>query len=327
MTFWGVRQYYCAVALLVGASAAAQQIADPDFDASVERPAYTTNGPTIAIDQAHWNFHTMTTGYQPFAELLRNDGYAVQPATQTFAAEMLAGIDILVISNAGVMNRASPGAPAFTEQECDAVRDWVRDGGSLLLIADHAPAGAAAEILGQRFGVAMGKGWVFDRSETQGEITTQLVFSRDNGLLGEHPLLHGRSAADEVRHLRSFTGQSLGVPEGATVLMRLSATARETPTVSDLDAIEEAMAANTAAARRTVDALSTPVTGRAQGIAMAFGEGKVVVLGEAAMLSAQIARFEQDGQQREIRAGMNVPGTDDRQFALNVLHWLSGALQ
>jgi hypothetical protein len=44
----------------------------------------------------------------------------------------------------------------------------------------------------------------------------------------------------------------------------------------------------------------------------------VVVLGEAAMITAQI-------DQRQYRFGMNQPGIDNRQFALNVLHWLSGA--
>ncbi len=34
-----------------------------------------------------------------------------------------------------------------------------------------------------------------------------------------------------------------------------------------------------------------------------------------------------DNQQRETRFGMNVPGNDDRQFALNALHWLSGLLK
>lgn len=66
---------------------------------------------------------------------------------------------ILVIVNAG----ASP-SPAFTDAECDAVRDWVKAGGALLLIADHAPFGERAEILARRFGVDMGKGYAFDAS-------------------------------------------------------------------------------------------------------------------------------------------------------------------
>ena len=59
--------------------------------------------------------------------------------------------------------------------------------------------------------------------------------------------------------------------------------------------------------------------GRAQGLAMPFGKGRIAVFGEAAMFSAQVATF--DGQ--SMRMGMNVPGNDDRQLALNVMHWLA----
>jgi hypothetical protein len=47
----------------------------------------------------------------------------------------------------------------------------------------------------------------------------------------------------------------------------------------------------------------------------------VVVLGEAAMLSAQRA-----GPMHE-PMGMNLPGSDDRQLALNIMRWLTGALK
>jgi hypothetical protein len=60
--------------------------------------------------------------------------------------------------------------------------------------------------------------------------------------------------------------------------------------------------------------------GHAQGVAMRFGQGKLVVLGEAGLLSAQVDPLG-------FKMSMNRPGNDDRQFALNVLHWLSGALR
>ncbi len=63
-----------------------------------------------------------------------------------------------------------------------------------------------------------------------------------------------------------------------------------------------------------------PAAGRAQGLALAHGKGRVVVLGEAAQLSAQVAGLE------PIRFGMNVPGLDNRQMALNIMHWLSGLI-
>jgi hypothetical protein len=307
---------------------AQQQIVDPDFKAVVERPAYPRNSPTVAIDEAHSNFHTIGGQYKPFADLLKSDGYRVIASTRKFETGTFAGVDVLVIANARNLTALMAGdlsSPAFTEHECDVVRDWVRKGGSLLLIADHAPFGNAAENLGKRFAVTMGKGWAFDRASAGG-ITTQLVFSRENGLLGTHPILRGRDASEEVKSIRSFTGQSLGVPDGATPLMKLSATAREAPSPNDLDAEDDA-ARSTGALREATGSHSSPVVGRAQGIAMMFGKGRVVILGEAGLFSAQIVRFTDGNQQREMKFGMNVPGNDDRQFALNVLHWLSGLLK
>jgi hypothetical protein len=302
--------------------AAQQQVVDPDFKPSVAKPAYAGSGPTVAIDEAHANFHTATGQYKPFADLLSADGYRVIASTHKFEPATLTGVGVLVIANARNLDALMAGdlsKPALTDHECDVVRDWVRNGGALLLIADHAPFGNAAENLGRRFGVSMSKGWTFERSK-DGGITTQLDYSRDNGLLGNHAILHGREATEEVRSVRAFTGQSLGVPAGATALLMLSATARDAATPADLNA-EDAAARSADTSSRGL--LSRPATGRAQGLAMTFGKGKVVVLGEAGMLSAQVVRYA-DGS--SMKFGMNVPGNDDRQFALNILHWLSGLL-
>ena len=47
-----------------------------------------------------------------------------------------------LLDRVGAVRKGAMG-PAFTVAECDAVRDWVRIGGSLLLIADHVPWGDA----------------------------------------------------------------------------------------------------------------------------------------------------------------------------------------
>jgi hypothetical protein len=301
-----------------------EQMADPEFQAVVDAPAYPEGGPTVAIDEGHANFHTATGQYRPFAELLRSDGYHVIGSASAFEADALDDIDILVIANAlpaglsDASDLSDLSKSAFTEQECDVVRDWVRAGGALLLIADHTPFGGCAERLASRFGVSMGKGWVFERVDS-GRITTQLIFSRENGLLGMHPILSGRTAEEEVHLVKTFTGQSLGVPDSATALLSFGPSAREAATHEDLNAVAEALR-NEEAMPERIDSLSTSVAGRAQGIAMPFGNGRIVVLGEAGFLTAQLVRFE-DG--REMRFGLNVPGYDDQQFALNVLHWLS----
>jgi len=44
-------------------------------------------------------------------------------------------------------------------------------------------------------------------------------------------------------------------------------------------------------------------------------------MGEAGDLSAQIYGSDPVG-----KMGMNVPGCDNRQFALNIIHWLTGLI-
>lgn len=302
---------------------AQQQLVDPDFRAAVEKPAYPRGGPTVAIDEAHDNFHTAGGQYAPFAALLTSDGYHVVPSVRAFEPDMLRGVRVLVIANPRNMAALRAGditKPGFTQRECDVVRDWVRAGGALLLIADHAPYGQATANLAARFGVSMGKGWVFDRPGG-GEVTTQLLFSRDNGLLGTHRILDGRNPGEAVRAVHAFTGQSLTVPSGAAILLKFSATAREAATPDDLNA-EDAAVRNAGAP----GAHSSAVEGRAQGIALPFGKGRLVVVGEAGLFSAQIIRTPEGDRARDMKIGMNVPGNDNRQFALNVLHWLSGLL-
>ena len=63
-----------------------------------------------------------------------------------------------------------------------------------------------------------------------------------------------------------------------------------------------------------------PAGDKAQGLALRYGKGRVVILGEAAMLTAQLA-----GGARE-KVGMNMPGLDNRQFVLNTMRWLAGVL-
>src|SRR5713101_7121182 len=132
------------VAALVVVSAHAQPIPDTDFKPLIEKPAYAEgSGPVVMIDEAHFNWHTSTGRYLPFAELLRRDGYVVQSSKSTFGKDALKQGRILVIANAvNERNKANwfpPHPSAFTDEEITAVRDWVKAGGRLLLIADHLP--------------------------------------------------------------------------------------------------------------------------------------------------------------------------------------------
>lgn len=295
---------FCTLLLLTGAPVVAQQIADPEFNTSVENPAYKRGGPRVMFDEAHHNFHTAEGRYKPFVDLMMNDGYRVIRNRQSFSKTRLESYKILVIANAlGAEEDDDAGAAesAFNDDEITAVHDWVKNGGSLLLIADHAPFGGAAATLANKFGVDMSKGYTFDPENSVAGSPTQLIFSRENKLLSTHPITEGRNENERINLVRSFTGQSLKGPEGSAGILNLASTAFDRPLYS----------AET----------STPAAGRVQVVAFKFGKGRVLVQGEAAMLSAQVAGADNHPM------GMNVPGNDNRQYALNLMHWLSGILK
>jgi len=282
----------------------AQQLPDPEFNTNVANPAYTKTEPRVLFDEAHHNFHTIDGRYKPFADLLRNDGYRVVRNRQTFSKETLNSFKVLVIANAlGAEEMDDSGADqsAFTEEECQAVQDWVKGGGSLLLIADHAPFGGAAASLAKRFDVDMSKGFTYDPANSVEGNASVLIFSRDNKLLATHPITEGRDEKERVNRVQSFTGQSLKGATDSVAILKLSDTAKDSPD-------------------QNTDA-SVSAAGRAEALAFKFGKGRVVVQGEAAMLSAQISGPEKS------KMGMNVPGNDNKQYALNVMHWLSGLLK
>lgn len=298
------RTFICLFLLAVYCTVNAQQMADPEFNTSVLDPAYSKSGPRVLFDEAHNNFHTMDGRYKPFIELIINDGYRVIRNRGPFTKLSLDSFKVLIIANAlGGEDMDDDGAdkPAFTDVECDVVRDWVRGGGSLLLIADHAPFGGAAADLAKRFDVEMSKGFTYDEANSAEGNPSFIIYSRENKLLLQHPITEGRKASEKINWVMSFTGQSLVGPKDSYSVLKLSDTAKDTP---DRD--------------RTS---STSAAGRAQAIAFKFGKGRVVVQGEAAMLSAQIAGPE------KFKMGMNVPGTDNKQYALNVMHWLSSILR
>jgi hypothetical protein len=164
----------------------------------------------------------------------------------------------------------------------------------------------------------MGKGYAFAMTGPA-SLTTNLTYPAE--AFDDHPIIAGRGAEERVASVTAFTGQSLRGPAGATTLLPMTVGAREAPDLPTLQTLVERLGAG-APAEAALAELSTPAL-PAQGLAFAYGQGRVVVLGEAGMLSAQVVRWP-DGRP-DTRFGMNTaPG--NAQFGLNIMHWLSGLL-
>ncbi|MGH7677541.1 MAG: hypothetical protein ACRENU_03670 [Gemmatimonadaceae bacterium] len=284
----------------------AQQVADTGYLPPVTvRADPTLRGPLVLLDEAHHNFHTVAGRYAPFVKLLQRDGYVVRPNRTRFSRASLKAAKVLVIANAiagaNEQRWSLPILPAFTDDEVAEVREWVREGGSLLLVADHMPFAGAAEKLALEFGAVFLNGFATDSTGGTGPIR----FRRSDQSLGSHRIVRGRRSGERVDSVMSFTGQAFRLTTGGGIpLMVLP---RNTTVL--LPAVAWQFSDSTPRVRGDW---------MLQGAAIEFGRGRIVILGEAAMLSAQV----QGPDRRPF--GMNHPGApQNAQFTLNIVHWLA----
>jgi hypothetical protein len=296
---------------------------DPDFNPPIENPAYSEGeGPLVVIDEAHHNLHTITGRYRTFAELLERDGYVVESSEgiyTKFTEDALRDIDILVVVNAlneeNVDNWKLPTPSAFEDDEIEAVKNWVMKGGSLMLVADHWPFPGAAEKLASAFGFSLSNAYTI-RANSPGPSDPEhnmIKFQFSDGSLKPSPIFKGREGFDEAVDLVvSFTGEAfwiqphfqakplLSLPEGTFAFLPSTLAYGLPPTTPTIQTF-----------------------GLLQGATLQFDMGKVAMFGEASMFSAQLSATPPASW----KMGMNNPDAPQNvQFALNVLHWLSGLL-
>jgi hypothetical protein len=284
-----------------------QQVADTSFKPFIDKPEYEKGqGPTIMIDEGHHNFHTAEGRYLPFTKLLREDGYNVKGYTGRFEKSRLKEAGILVIANAlnkiNIQNWYLPTPSAFTSDEIEVVSNWVKSGGSLFLIADHMPMGGAAAGLAAAFGFNFTNGFAADTSNRGPDF-----FYRKDSTLLPCSITNGRNPQEYVNKVVTFTGQAFRSPPGATVILRF-------------DRRYLLLESDTAWVFGP-DTRYTPIDGWSQGAYMKYGKGRIVMFGEAAMFSAQLAGPSQ------AKVGMNSDFAEENyKLLLNIIHWLDGRI-
>ena len=266
--------------------------------------------PVVLFDEGHNNFHTSAGSYRTYSELLRADGFEVRPLRGVVSPDALAGVTIFLSANpfpeprdtlaqkakqSGEPFRWSTAAlrSAYSPEEVNAVRRWITGGGAMLLILDHAPHGSTAGTLAKAVGVDPRDVETTDPAHQEAEAPMAMLFTGD--MIGQHPITSG------VKTVATFLGQSLGVPRGASALLRLADAAVDREWVRDTKSFRQ-----------------VPAGGRAQAVALEHGKGRVVVLGEAGMLGDA-----PEGVGPEGSAGINRNGVDNRRFGLNIARWLA----
>jgi hypothetical protein len=308
-----LNQLYRLIAVTVlstGIPAQAQQQPDTAFLYAINQPAYPMGkGPLILIDGAHHNFHTREAGFSPFARLMEGDGYRVEGIgyrvsgiREPLAGPVLKGCRILVIANAlnaiNADNWTLPTPSAFSKSEIDVIRDWVSDGGSLLLIADHMPFAGAASELGLAFGFEFVNGFA-DLGQNRWPPS---VFRAGDGSLKDSTVSRGLKPGDRIDSVASFTGSAFRAPSEAIPVLTFTG-------------MSKSLQPDTAW-KFNDKTPSVKLDGYCQGAILQFGKGRVAVFGEAAMFTAQLVNGN-------FRVGINSEAApQNAQFALNLVHWL-----
>ena len=282
---------------LSGSVVQAQQVPDTLYQPSIKKPTYALDkGPVVLVDEAHHNFHTTGNRFKPFSILLRRDGYQVKGGTSPFSKESLNKVGILVISNAlnerNIQDWSLPNPSAFTDDEIAAVEAWVKSGGSLFLIADHMPFPGCNEKLAAAFGFKFINGFAVDTTK-QGQPD---LFSVSNKRLTSNTITNGLDS------IYSFTGQAFDIPVTATAILTLDENFEIwSPRV---------------AWRFEQETTRMPGNKKVQIAMLEYGKGRVVVSGEAAMFTAQLA-----GGRNKV--GFNHPiAKHNSEFLLRLIHWL-----
>jgi len=280
---------------------------DSSFDASITRPKYKRqSGPHILIDSGHHNFIIEMGLIKPFVDLAGNDGYKVTIDSAKFSPDYLAKYQLILITPAMPFKFGSKkdivDEITFTNQELVAIKEWVSNGGSLIILSEHATIDKSMTPLLNTFGIQSSVGAVFDPINCDTTIKlplfeTILKFTTSNGLLNrDHPMTTGTKKKEAIQNIETYTGSALTGPNYSTIF-KLGATA----------------------AIRKWNGISPKGEGDSQGLAGHFGKGKIMAMGDC---NGFTAMYVNTGGKR-FYAGMQVEEYDWKQFVLNTIHWLS----
>jgi hypothetical protein len=259
------------------------QTGDDQWSPSVSSPEYRKGGGPVVLVDA-----------------------ALESGDAGVTAKVLNQASVYVISNAVYGGDSAewklPTPSAFMSDEIEAIVTWVAEGGSLLLIADHMPMPGATEDLANEFGIVFLNGFAMKSAQEGGTLS----FTQSSGSLADHAITRGRTESERVESVMAFTGQAFRFVSPVQPLMIMP---------DDWQVLLPAVAWEFDETTPTVSA-----RGLIQGGVLPFGAGRVAVFGEAAMFTAQTS--VQGGVAYPM--GMNHPAaTENAQFVLNVIHWLT----
>ncbi len=274
--------------------------------------------PLILIDRGHNNWFWRPDETDPVMhEYLIESGFQVQSNDGAYTRKMLGGVQIVQTGNAfppgDNEDWSQPAFSAFSKGEIKLLQEWVKEGGSLLVVVEHMPFPAAYTDLLRAFGVEVSDGFALDGTKlddlSQADVADAgyLVFHHKDGLLADHPILNGTSGFEKIDFVTTDVGAAFRLPEGAVSLVTLGAGSISLETGNSWVFDEET--------------IYREVTGWSQAGIIEYGRGRVAVLGDSFLFTAPgfieppFVEHEKDIQY----------GKNNHIFTQNLIRWLVGA--
>lgn len=281
-----------------------RSIADDAFNVSVSAPQFKTLQPKVTFDESHKVHHRISKTYKPLAALLTNDGCIVSANDKAIDQSVMETADIYVIVTA--MGKEDPGdISPFTDAEVSTLTDWVSSGGSLLLVTEDYPFGLAMQPLLSKFGIDVHNGYTEDSLLASKDVKDALLFEKSKGNLNSmHPI------CQDIKRVYTFTGSAVKGDSSCIPLLLFSSASQ------NFNVKVNVMKSGSDILTSVEYADFYSAQGFCQGLCKQYEKGKIVVLAESALLTAQI---DKNGN----KFGMNVPENDNKQFALNIFRWLA----
>jgi hypothetical protein len=297
--------------------------------AALRKPPYELGaGPVIAFDEVH-KLEAAKSGVlvdSEFIKALRSDGYRPRLLTQQISAASLADVNTLIAIDPRI---------AFSDDEVSALVTWLKVGGSFLLTLDH--FASVQSKLTASLGVRNWPGnpaWIrtdlckpappgcggpdqrgnrsalyiffwrtdfFPGGEPSladgGGPAKSLAYQSSDAILARHATTEGRGEYERIRRLVSRSGSAFQSLPGSVPLLTLprGAVLGGVTTTPDAALGEKELAGR-------------PIAGWLQGAVVELGKGRVAVFADDTLVTG------------------GTPNNDNRQFALNLMLWLSRVL-
>lgn len=285
----------------------AQQRAIEGFSFNNTSPAWDKGkGPKVIIHRAV-SPYAQRGSFDPFKILSTSDGLTVNYLDRAIDKVTLSNTAILVIPNAytnDYRQYSTLEAPSvYSDVEIALIKNWVQEGGSLLVLADHSPFAGGTIKLADAFGFSYMTGHTLNKSSLSNRVNVNIDFSRENGLLADHPITNGSTGRKKISHYFAFGGQAIIAAKGAASILT---TPNHFETMLGFSAKNDFYSAP-----------RLPTGGQSQGAAMDYGKGRLVIMGETGGFTAQIIAGR-------VPFGFENPEADEnKEFILATMRWLA----